>query len=259
MKKFIKKKNITKIVLKVSDGILASLTDLVLWNLFYFAEISPLGHPTNLRKAEYFAYRNLEKFNYESIKRAFYNTKSKGWVKEDLTLTEEGKKRLESLTPVYFGKKKWDGNWYLVSYDIPEKKKRRDRDILRENLKRLGLGEMHASLWVSPFNFLPEIEKIVKEYQLSPFVILAISDKVGKEVSKVLANKIWGLDRINKVYKKIVEQAKKKSPDNLVFEYFSILQRDPQLPSKLLPSDWAGEEAFFLFKKYTTNFTHGRE
>lgn len=244
-----KRKDIAKKVLKISEGVLSSLTDLVLWNVFYFAEISPLGYPTNLRKAGYFAHRDLEKFNYESIKRAFYGIKSRGWIKEDLTLTKEGKKRLENLIPVYFGKRKWDGNWYLTSYDIPEKR-REDRDILRENLKRLGFGEIHASLWVSPFNFLAEVEEIVKEYHLSLFVILAISNKVGREESKILANKIWKLDQINRAYKEIIEKAKKKSPKSLMFGYISVLLRDPQLPSELLPEDWLGEEAHSIFGKY---------
>lgn len=244
-----RRKNIGKMVLKISDGILSSLTDLVLWNLFYFVEISPLGHPTNLRKAEYLAHKNLEYFNYQTLKRAFYNAKSRGWIKEDLTLTNEGRKRLESLTPTYFDKRKWDGNWHLVSYDIPEKRKR-DRDILRENLKRLGFGEMHASLWISPFNFLGEVEKIVKEWRISPFVILAISNKVGRQESRVLANKVWKMDSLNRFYRSIIERSQKESAEDLVFKYLIVLRKDPQLPSELLPEDWLGEEAHSIFKKY---------
>jgi phenylacetic acid degradation operon negative regulatory protein len=247
--KRIKRQEISKIILKISEGMLSSLTDLVLWNLFYFIEISPLGDPTNLRKAEFLAHRNLEKFNYLTIKQTIYNAKSRGWIKEDFTLTKEGKERLENFIPAYFNKKKWDGNWYLVSYDIPENK-RRYRDILRDNLKRLGLGEMHASLWISPFNFLREIEKIIKEYNLSSFVILAISDKVGKDESKIFADKIWKLREINKNYLHIIQRTEKSTPKNLVFKYLSILSKDPQLPTDLLPEDWMGDKAYLIFKNY---------
>ena len=249
IKKIMKRKDITKKVLRASEGMFSSLIDLTLTYLFFFAEISPLGHPANLGKAEYLAEKHLRQFNYETIKRAFYNAKSRGWIKEDLILTKEGKERLKNLTPIYFGKKKWDGNWYLVSYDIPEKR-RNDRGILREHLKRLGFGEMHASLWVSPFNFFGEVEKLVQEYKLSSFVILAVSDKVGRQESKILANKIWKLDEINQDYKEIIEKAQKKFSKILVFEYFCILEKDPQLPSELLPEDWLGEEAHSIFKKY---------
>ena len=242
-----RRKEVSKMVLRVSEGVCSSLIDLVLWNLFYFAEISPLGHPTNLRKAGYLARRNLEKFNYLTIKQTIYKIKSEGWIEEDLTLTKEGRERLENLIPVYFKKRKWDGNWYLVSYDIPENK-RRYRDILRENLKRLGLGEMHASLWISPFNFLEDIEKIVKNYNLSTFVILAVSDKVGKEESRIFADKIWKLKDINKAYQSIIKKAQKTNPRNLIFRYLSILRSDPQLPVDLLPEDWEGDAAYSIFK-----------
>lgn len=245
-----KKNNVTGLVLKNTKNIFSSLSDLVLWNLFYLEEVSPFKNATNLRKAEYLAYRRLDKFNHRSVKRALGNVKSKGWIKrEDLALTKEGKERLKNLSPKVFKKKKWDGNWYLVSYDIPEKK-RRERGILRENIRRLGFGEMHASFWISPFNFLGEVERIVKEYYLSPFVILAISNKLGRRESKELATKIWKLDKINEEYKKLIKGTNNKSLENLVFEYFYILNKDPQLPEELLPYDWYGGKAHTIFKKY---------
>lgn len=236
-------------VLKISDGVLSSLTDLVLWNLFYFAELSPLANSTNLRKAEYLAYKNLESFNYETIRRAIYNARTKKWLKSGFTLTEEGEKRLEKFIPDYFERKKWDGNWRLVSYDIPEKRSG-DRDILRENLKKLGFREMHASLWICPFNFFTNIEKIIKEYDLSSFVILAVSDKLGREASIDLAERIWRLRQTNEKYKELVEMTKNKDPKDLIFLYFFILKEDAQLPEELLPDDWAGEEAHSIFGKY---------
>ncbi|MCK4781778.1 hypothetical protein KAS79_02520 [Candidatus Parcubacteria bacterium] len=245
-----KRKEISKIVLKVSEGVFSSLVDLVLWNAFYLSEVGfASGSPARLGRAPFSASKNLKKFNYLTIKRAMYNAEHKGWIKNDLTLTKEGRKRLQGFLPEYFEKRKWDGNWYLVSYDIPEEKKR-FREILRENLKRLGFGKLHASLWISPFNFLEEAEEIVEEYNLSIYVILAVSDKVGREESRILANKIWNLKEINNHYQELIKKAQKKKPEKMIFEYMSILSRDPQLPVELLPEDWQGEEAYLFFKKY---------
>lgn len=243
-----RKKEISKKVLKTTEGILSSLTDLVLLNAFYFYRVSTVGSPGKIRKAEFLASRDLQKFNYLSIKRAIYKLKSKGWIKGDLALTKEGQKRLKNIFPIYFGERKWDGNWYLASYDIPEKK-RKLRDILRMNLRQLGFGEMHASLWICPFNFLGEVEKLVKEYHLEPFVILAISNKVGREESKILANRIWKLDKINQEYKDLIEEAQQKGVEKLIFKYLNILSKDPQLSSELLPSDWLGEQAYLMFRE----------
>ena len=121
-----KRKEISKKVLRISEGVFSSLTDLILWNIFYFIEISPLKHSTNLKKAEWLAYKNLENFNYQSIKRVFQKAEENNWIKKDLTLTKEGREKLRKSTSVYLNRNKWNGNWYLVSYDIPEKR-RRDR------------------------------------------------------------------------------------------------------------------------------------
>ena len=43
--------------------------------------------------------------------------------------------------------------------------------------------------------------------------------------------------------------------------YLSILKRDPQLPFKLLPGNWFGDEAFYLAQKVRKSLylAHGRE
>lgn len=244
-----KRKEVFEIVLKITDGLFCSLTDLVLWNLFYFAELSPLRNATDLGKAKFLADKNFEKFNYFTIKRILDSTKKNGWIKEDLTLTKKGMERLNNFIPAYSKKEKWDKNWHLVSYDIPEIK-RKYRDILRDNLKQLGFGEMHASLWISPFDFSKDVEKIVEHYHLSRFVILAVSNKIGKEKSRIFAEKIWKIKEINKKYKLIIRKSKNNNPKNLIFEYLSIFKKDPQLPNEFLPEDWVGDEAYLIFKKY---------
>lgn len=244
-----RKKEISKLVLKISKNIFSSLTDLILWNIFFLTEVSPLGHPENIGRAKILADRDLEKFNSLTIKRVIAKAKIKGFIKEDFSLTKEGKQRVKSIFPKYFGEKKWKGEWYLIIYDIPEKK-RKHRGILRESLKRLGFGQLQASCWISPFNFLGEIEKIVKDYKLSQYVIPAITDRLGKEEARILANKIWNLEKINKFYKNLLREFKNKNVDKkkLYFQYLNILRKDPQLPKDLLPENWKGKEAWQMFK-----------
>jgi len=245
-------KEMKKIILKMSEGIFSSLIDILLWNVFYFKEISPLGTPRQLYKASIAADRSFGNFNYLTIRNAIYRARSKGWIKNNLTLTERGISRLESFMPEYFDQEKWNGNWYLVSYDIPEFK-RKYRNMLRENLKKLGFGEMHASLWISPFNFLGEVEKIVKDYYLSPYVILSVSDKVGREESKIFAQKIWKLEELNVAYSNLIEKAKTAKKEKLIFEYLAILKKDPQLCKELLPENWLGEKAYLIFENCFPN------
>ncbi|MDI6591333.1 MAG: PaaX family transcriptional regulator C-terminal domain-containing protein [Patescibacteria group bacterium] len=186
------------------------------------------------------------------IRDAIYRGKQRGWIKEDFTLTKEGKERIFRLIPQFFPPKHWDGQWYLAVFDIPEKM-RRKRDILRENLKKLGFGQLQQSIWISAVNYLGNVEEIIKFYQLQDFVILAQTDKLGKETSKVLANRIWKLEKINRSYIKFIDQwqeAGKEEKFWLLFKYFNILRKDPQLPLELLPNNWQGIKAHQLIKKY---------
>lgn len=246
-----KKKEISKIILKISEGLAAKVVDFVLMWAFILYETAPFQSGTTSQKLNK-ACRDMQEINYDTLKRGVRYAQEKGWITEDLRITKEGRAKLESLLPKYQKPKKWNGNWYLVSYDIPEYRKKL-RNLLRVALKRLGFGQAHKSLWISPYNFLGEIDKIVKEYNLGPYVILAISDRVGTRPSKVLAEKVWGLNKINEEYKKFIEKAKSKklSKMEIAFLYLSILRKDPQLPNDLLPEDWQGEQASKIYSSYT--------
>lgn len=242
------RKEISKLVFKISEGFLSSLTDLVLLNIFFLMESAFIGSPGKAGQIETLVHRDLEKFNYQTIKRVINKAKAKGFINEDLTLTKEGIEKLANCLPQYYERKKWDGNWHLVIYDIP-KNKNRARDILRENLKRLGFGQLQASVWISPFNFLGDVQKIVEDYKLSSEVIFAITNKLGKKEVKILAEKTWKLNEINEAYQTILNRARKEDIKELYFYYLNILRKDPQLSKELLPENWAGEEIHKLFAK----------
>jgi phenylacetic acid degradation operon negative regulatory protein len=193
----------------------------------------------------------MQEINYLSIKRAIKYSFKKGWIKENLEVTGEGQKRLRGFFPEYSSPLKWSGEWYLTNFDIPEKMKRK-RDILRENLKILGFGKLQNSIWISPYNFLGDVERIIKQYNLTPYVILSISDKVGQEESKILAEKVWRISEVQKEYQEFISEFQEKkdpSPWEVFFKYYLILQKDPRLPKELLPEDWLGEEAYKLYSK----------
>lgn len=189
------------------------------------------------------------------LRNAIYRARNQKWIKKDFQLTEEGKKRIFSFFPPLIPSRFWDGNWYLVIFDIPEKI-RKKRDILRDNLKKLGFGKLQESCWISAINYLNNIEKIVKDFQLDSYVILAQTDKLGVESSKNLAEKVWKLQQINQDYLNFIKKWQQSSEEEkfwLLFQYFSILKKDPQLPLDLLPENWGGERAKKLMKDFLKN------
>lgn len=252
MKKRLKRK-LKKKILEISEGLLRSLTDVILVFLNYGWEVfNDHRAGRSLPHALYKMDRRMQKINYLTIKRAIRNATGKGWIKE-LEVTAEGEKRLKTLFREYSPPSRWSGEWYLANFDIPEKM-RWKRDILRKRLKEMGFGKLQDSIWICPFDLLGGVEKILNEYSLTPYVILSISDRVGRMESKKLAEKIWKISEIQEEYQKFISEFEGKenpSPIEAAFCYYNILAEDPQLPKELLPDDWAGDEAYELYLEIT--------
>lgn len=62
-------------------------------------------------------------------------------------------------------KKRKDGKWIMVIFDIPEKKKRH-REELRKILYALGFQKLQKSAWVSPYDVLGKLEGAISGYNL---------------------------------------------------------------------------------------------
>lgn len=239
---------------KATSGALTTIIDYVLVNLEILGElltIPPGGFSmSNVQRVLSNTALGIHK---KEIQRALYRAKSHGWVKNNLKLTQEGKRKLKSILPVFSPQKKWDGNWYLVIFDVPEKL-RRKRDILREKLKKLGFGQLQQSVWISPINYLFLLEKVIFNYQLESYVIFSQTNKIGRETSQELAGKIWKLNELNKKYQKFIldweRTHDKKEKCFLQMRYLQILSKDPQLPKELLPKEWAGNKAHQLVKNF---------
>lgn len=239
-------------ILKISYEIFTTPIDVVLFTLMMMGEIGMSGGNYTMRNMMKKLDRLVMEGKDRMVRDAIYRAKNKGWIKEDFQLTEEGKKRMKSFLPEILPLKHWNGNWYLTIFDIPERM-RRKRDILRENLKRLGFGQLKESCWISAVNYLKNVEDLIKFYNLDPYVILAQTDKLGKEDSRELANRVWKLNKINRLYEEFIFEWEKAGEGErfwLTIKYLSILKKDPQLPAELLPDQWKKREAYQKIKKY---------
>ncbi|MEK7134582.1 MAG: hypothetical protein AAB805_01525 [Patescibacteria group bacterium] len=73
-------------------------------------------------------------------------------------------------------KKKWDGKWRVVTFDVPEKKKT-FRDIIRDHLKAIGFKRLQNSVFIFPYPCEPEILALVDVYGAESFVrVMTVSD-----------------------------------------------------------------------------------
>lgn len=258
-----KQKQLKNDIKKLSEGILAKVTDLALVAVFYNLEIAFLKR-SEWWKVERRVMEDLEEFNYEKLKRGLNQLRQKGLIqtiKEDIALpkiTEAGLKKLRSLIPQYEEKRIWDGKLYLITYDLPVNKNK-ERNYLRNFLKKIGCGMMQQSLWITPYNPSKLLEEFIKEHGLSEDLILVSTlgrgGTIGEMEFPLLVEKVYHLGEINERYKKFIfdYRNQEKSQSQLVFQYLSILSDDPQLPFGLLPDWWEGDEAYKIFLKLNKN------
>lgn len=243
----------------ISEGILERAVDMALVLVYFNLEVAPLvRNKRNLieRKVD----EDLEKFNYQNLKRAFLQLRRNGLIqtfKEKNALdeiTKIGLEKLKNIIPFYDEKRVWDGKIYIITYDIPEKL-RSKRNHLREFLKKIGCGNLQQSIWLTPYNPINLINKFVSENDISDELIIVSSlgknGTIGNSTLLELVERVYHLEEINRKYFEFISIIKenKEKRFKLIFRYLNILKDDPQLPFSLLPEDWVGDDAYLYFKR----------
>ena len=121
---------------------------------------------------------------YETIRKLYqskmvgYKEKSDGTV--TLTLNNNGKKKaLEyNLDKLEIKKPEvWDGFWRIITFDIPENKKRA-RDALAVKLKALGLMPLQKSVFVYPYDCRDEIQFVTEIFEVTPYVRFIVAKEI---------------------------------------------------------------------------------
>jgi DNA-binding transcriptional regulator PaaX len=247
---------------EISKGVLSTATNLVLFALFYGAEYAGGASPTSRGawRAHDKALEDLASLDLSTAKNAFNNLRAQGLIETvkgkriEHKITAAGKRKLEEALPVYDEERAWDGKIYLITYDVPEKQKS-DREVLRDFLlKRLGCAMLQKSVWLTVYNPAGVLRGFIEERGLAGFVLVSSLGKdgsVGQKSVRGLVSDVYDLKRLNDDYKAFIWEYDGKKDLNrsaAIFEFLSILQRDPQLPFELLPRDWKGGEAYSLFK-----------
>ena len=123
-------------------------------------------------KREYGRKRDKERF-----RRLVYDLKKRGYIKiadirqtPAVLLTPKGaQKALQTKLRITGKKRRSDGKWIMVTFDIPEKK-RVFRDMLRDALIDLGYQKFQASVWVCPYETFQMTQEFIRTYGLDSFV-----------------------------------------------------------------------------------------
>ena len=99
-----------------------------------------------------------------------------------LEITEEGNKLLKSFDYDELklpNPKRWDKKWRLVTFDIPDKKKR-ERNAFSEKLKDLGFYPLQEIVFIYPYDCRDEIDFICEFLSISRHVNYCLVESLDK-------------------------------------------------------------------------------
>jgi len=106
------------------------------------------------------------------------------WVEKDgkkfLRITPKGQKAFafeQAKIVLKNQKKKWDGRWRMVIFDVPEKR-RRVRNRLCAVMREIGFVRMQDSVWVYPYDCEDFIALLKVELKIGKDVLYAIADTI---------------------------------------------------------------------------------
>lgn len=184
----------------------------------------------------------------------------------EMRLTAAGEKR---VSPLCKGRpswpRKWNGNWNVLMYDVPEDD-RYYRDVLREFLRKLRMGCLQKSVWISPLDIRPYYDDLVRTVSVQFYSFLFEAKTVLGRHRQDIVREAWDMERLSvtqgffiDVYtenlrrlergRASTEEVMDLARDELA-AYLASMSEDPFLPEPLLPSGYRGKRVWELHRRF---------
>lgn len=262
-----KGKKVRKKVLAAADTMLGTAVDAALFVLYLGLTVCTVRTMSEAIATSEEVEALRDRFNYKAIKQAIYVLTRKQLIRRshersalNVTITDLGKKRLQTIIPSYLTARPWDGFVYLVSYDIPAKQNHQ-RDRLRDHIKATGGALLQESLWINPYNPSLLLEEFATRHNIPGAILvskLGRDGAIGEENLTDVIARVYELDKLADRYSEFIErfeENQKIKPVALIHDYLNILKDDSQLPFALLPKDFPADRAYRLAKPYLDKLT----
>lgn len=119
-----------------------------------------------------------------------------------LRLTSVGRNRVRRDFSISNLTKKWNKKWIVLVFDISEKVKA-VRDKLRNKLVNIGFGMLQESVWITPLPIGKDMLEFIESIGLENNVFIMEVSSLPVGDPKLLARRIWCLDKLEDNYSKI--------------------------------------------------------
>ncbi|MBK1878566.1 PaaX family transcriptional regulator C-terminal domain-containing protein [Pelagicoccus mobilis] len=184
-----------------------------------------------------------------------------------MSLTEKGLAVAnDGIVPEERWNRDWNGKWHLFSFDLPSAS-RKMRNQLGDWLDLNRFGRLQGSVRVSPW-FESSWRIALEEMKIpSSSLILFEGEPHSLSSDFAVVTDAWDFPAINHGYQKyiaylessIAEEVVSGGLEDWLFEenrlWRAAFERDPFLPSKLLPEDYLGKRAYELRKRKLAQLT----
>lgn len=245
-----KSKSLTQTVLNATDNLLSSVSDSVLLTLYFILASTGRHTGGQIDRAIAESYEMLSDVNTKTIRNSLYALIKHGLIirnSQNLSLSSKGKTRCLNVVPHYQKERPWNGEIFLISYDIPANANKA-RNMLRSYLKRLKCGMLQESLWFSVADPTSDIARYVSENQLPGQILVSRLGKdgaIGQEKLSDIVKRIYNLDELANKYLGFINKYRYGGVRsiNIALAYLAILKTDPQLPFELEPVDFPARQA----------------
>ena len=185
-----------------------------------------------------------------------------------LILTDSAKDTLPAYQrPEKFWNTKWNGIWYTLIFDVPEKE-RIYRDTLRRILRKMRMGCLQRSVWITPQDIRPEYTDLEKTAAIGTVAYLLESRTVLHLDQQEMVQNAWNFDRLHQLQSRYINvftdnlkqlekpiHSETELMDLLHQEsdaYIQAMQFDPLLPKTLHPSNYLGPKVWSLRNQLRT-------
>ena len=121
----------------------------------------------------------------EAFSKFIYHLKRKNYIKvknlqgkQAIVITKSGiDKILKASFKIENKKKRKDGKWIMIIFDVPEKY-RKSRALLRSILRNLGYKIFQQSVWITPYDVSEKTEKLLQFYSLDTYVKIFLIEEI---------------------------------------------------------------------------------
>ena len=162
----------------------------------------------------------------------------------------------------------WDGNWHLLTFDLPREASQARVKFWRW-LRARRFGRLQGSVWITA-DPVSDLAAVAQEAGLDPGLVVVFTGRIENEQPGQVVAKAWdfpGLDRAYREYlefsKRILAMLRRHQQPLPMAELAPILSEDrrlwwaavrsdPFLPKAILPPDYSGIDAWEIRRELHT-------